>query len=330
MLPPLPEVVVGEELSYAAFVGRLAHPLSSEVVQALQRFVSAFVRRQRQRGRQQQSQQAQLLEGDGEMAEGLHAFIDGLRGEMRKSPAWAALLGAAAGAADPAQQQQQQQWEEVREHLEAFLVTKLHRYLFTPPERKVLAARDAALQERFRGLAFLGPEHLDVRSVRVFGMELVGLCVWLLKLKLTLRHAKHPHPQPSQLLGSASTQQAQHQPPPPPISKALAPAIAALGRVVQQKSPRAAMDCLLAASRHITRALVATRRDGTLPGADEVLPALILVIKESNPPGLHTALETVQLYRHPRKLHVSEAAYVFTNVVSAVHFLETVIKPFVL
>jgi len=57
-----------------------------------------------------------------------------------------------------------------------------------------------------------------------------------------------------------------------------------------------------------------------------VLPALILVIKESNPPGLHTALETVQAYRLPRKLHVSEAAYVFTNVVSAVHFLETVIE----
>jgi hypothetical protein len=84
------------------------------------------------------------------------------------------------------------------------------------------------------------------------------------------------------------------------------------------------MDCLLAASRHITRALVACRRDGTLPGADEVLPALILVVKESNPPGLRTALEAVQRYRHPRRLQVSEAAYVFTNVASAVHFLETV------
>ncbi len=183
MMPPLPDMAGEdeEELSYAAFVARLAHPLSSEVVQALQRFISAFVRRQRQRARQQQQQLQQSMQqqqpplldgrgGDGEMAEGLHAFIDGLRGEMRKSPAWAALV-APTTAPVPAlssghQQQQQQQWEGVREHLEAFLVTKLHRYLFTPQERRALAARDAALRERLRGLAFLGPEHLDVRSVR--------------------------------------------------------------------------------------------------------------------------------------------------------------------
>lgn len=47
------------------------------------------------------------------------------------------------------------------------------------------------------------------------------------------------------------------------------------------------------------------------------------LIKEANPPGFHSVLETVQRYRHPSKL-VSEAGYVFTHVVSAVHFLETV------
>ena len=49
-----------------------------------------------------------------------------------------------------------------------------------------------------------------------------------------------------------------------------------------------------------------------------ILPALILAIKEGNPPGLRTALELVQRFRHPRRLQVSEAAYVFTNVASAV------------
>lgn len=93
---------------------------------------------------------------------------------------------------------------------------------------------------------------------------------------------------------------------------------------MQEPTPRAVLNGLLATSRHITRALCAARRDGSLPGADEVLPALILAIKEGNPPGLRTALELVQRFRHPRRLHVSEAAYVFTNVASAVHFLETV------
>ena len=50
---------------------------------------------------------------------------------------------------------------------------------------------------------------------------------------------------------------------------------------------------------------------------------MILMIKESNPPGLRKALDIVQFYRYPPRLQVSEPAYVFTNVLSAVHFLET-------
>lgn len=201
-MPPLPALPTrgaggGVELTYEAFVARLAHPLSAEVVGALQRFVSAFVRRQRRRAREQEQeqgpqepQQPQQLDAAMEggiqaMAEGLHAFIDGLRAEMGKSPAWRALVTEPDPLLLQLQQQQQQQssslppsppeaggqWEAVRDHLEAFLVTKLRRYLFTPRERGVLAAQDAALAGRLRALAFLGPEHLDVRSVRVWGFR---------------------------------------------------------------------------------------------------------------------------------------------------------------
>lgn len=34
---------------------------------------------------------------------------------------------------------------------------------------------------------------------------------------------------------------------------------------------------------------------GPLPGADEFLPALILLVKRSNPPGIHSTLEFVQV-----------------------------------
>ena len=110
-----------------------------------------------------------------------------------------------------------------------------------------------------------------------------------------------------------------------PLSEALAPALRELARLPKQAAPRDILHCLLASSRQVTRTLLAAGGEGgRLPGADEVLPALILAIKEANPRGLCTALEVVQRYRHPAKLHVSEAAYVFTNVASAVHFLETV------
>ncbi|CAN0159024.1 unnamed protein product, partial [Ectocarpus sp. 12 AP-2014] len=62
---------------------------------------------------------------------------------------------------------------------------------------------------------------------------------------------------------------------------------------------------------------------GALPGADDFLPALILLVKRANPPGLHSTLEFVQSFRDPSKL-LSEAGYVLTQLVSAVCFLEEV------
>ncbi|CAM9898577.1 unnamed protein product, partial [Scytosiphon promiscuus] len=51
------------------------------------------------------------------------------------------------------------------------------------------------------------------------------------------------------------------------------------------------------------------------------LPALILLVKRANPPGMHSTLEFVQSFRDPSKL-LSEAGYVLTQLVSAVCFLE--------
>lgn len=38
-----------------------------------------------------------------------------------------------------------------------------------------------------------------------------------------------------------------------------------------------------------------------LPGADEFLPALILLVKRSNPPGIHSTLEFVQVSEEVKK-----------------------------
>ncbi len=258
---PLDAAAAGASLSYELFTRCLTHPASAEIVKAMQRFVSAFVQSQRRRRDLATSPSAA-----GPQGEHLHAFVDSLRVELRKNEAWQARV-----ASTPS-------WEELREHFEKFLVIKLQRYLFTEAETAALVTQEAAWRARLQSLAFLGPEHLEARS----------------------------------LLNSAS------------VSQALGPAIQEFSRVVTYKAPADAMACLLRCSHHVSHALIESRAPGTgLPGADEVLPAMILMVKESNPPGLMRTLEVVQRYRHPSRLQVSEPAYVFTNTMSAVHFLET-------
>ncbi|CAM9597978.1 unnamed protein product, partial [Chrysoparadoxa australica] len=61
----------------------------------------------------------------------------------------------------------------------------------------------------------------------------------------------------------------------------------------------------------------------SLPGADEFLPALILLVTRANPRRLHSNLEYIQMFREPSKL-IGEEGYVLTQLISAVHFLEGV------
>lgn len=57
------------------------------------------------------------------------------------------------------------------------------------------------------------------------------------------------------------------------------------------------------------------------PGADDFLPVLIYVTIKANPPQLHSNLLYIQQYRRQSRL-VSEAAYFFTNLVSAESFIK--------
>lgn len=101
------------------------------------------------------------------------------------------------------------------------------------------------------------------------------------------------------------------------------PAARTLRDMHNHRCPAGKLDCIVQCSKIITRLLSDARRDGTPPGADEFLPALILVLKLANPPSLHSNMHFVQYYRHSSKL-VSEAGYIFTNLLSAAQFLESV------
>ena len=61
----------------------------------------------------------------------------------------------------------------------------------------------------------------------------------------------------------------------------------------------------------------------TPPGADQFLPALIYVVLKSNPPNLFSNLDYIDRFRNPTKM-ISEPGYWYTNLYSAVTFLENV------
>ncbi|CAB1111954.1 unnamed protein product [Ectocarpus sp. CCAP 1310/34] len=103
-----------------------------------------------------------------------------------------------------------------------------------------------------------------------------------------------------------------------------ADAEAQLLKMSRMRCPGDMLRCIVKCTRIVAGLLTGDRAaGGALPGADDFLPALILLVKRANPPGLHSTLEFVQSFREPSKL-LSEAGYVLTQLVSAVCFLEEV------
>ncbi|CAM9344849.1 unnamed protein product [Pylaiella littoralis] len=92
----------------------------------------------------------------------------------------------------------------------------------------------------------------------------------------------------------------------------------------RMRCPGDMLQCIIKCTRIVAGLLTDVQAEGgALPGADEFLPALILLVKRANPPGIHSTLEFIQSFRDPSKL-LSEAGYVLTQLVSAVCFLEEV------
>jgi hypothetical protein len=91
-----------------------------------------------------------------------------------------------------------------------------------------------------------------------------------------------------------------------------------LGKMETFKAPRDKLVCALNTCRIINNTL--TTRHGSDGGADDFLPVLVYVVLRANPDRLESNLKYIQRFRGESRL-VSEAAYFFTNLVSAVRFL---------
>ncbi|CAO2834724.1 unnamed protein product [Amaranthus hypochondriacus] len=98
-----------------------------------------------------------------------------------------------------------------------------------------------------------------------------------------------------------------------------------LQKINMVKAPREKLACILNCCKVITNLLhnAAVTANENPPGADEFLPVLIYVTIKANPPQLHLNLQYIQRYRRQSRL-VSEAAYYFTNILSAVSFISNI------
>lgn len=88
------------------------------------------------------------------------------------------------------------------------------------------------------------------------------------------------------------------------------------------KAPRDKLVCILSCCKVISNLLfnASVANSENPPGADEFLPVLIYVTIKANPPQLHSNLLYIQRYRRESRL-VGEAAYFFTNMLSAEAFI---------
>ncbi|KAI3972905.1 hypothetical protein MKX01_019563 [Papaver californicum] len=98
-----------------------------------------------------------------------------------------------------------------------------------------------------------------------------------------------------------------------------------LQKINMYKAPRDKLVCILNCCKVINNLLhnASIASNENPPGADEFLPVLIFVTIKANPPQLHSNLLYIQRYRSQSPL-VSEAAYFFTNMLSAESFISNI------
>ncbi|WMV11704.1 hypothetical protein MTR67_005089 [Solanum verrucosum] len=96
-----------------------------------------------------------------------------------------------------------------------------------------------------------------------------------------------------------------------------------LQKINMYRAPRDKLVCILNCCKVINNLLTSVSAKDNPPGADDFLPVLIYVTIKANPPQLHSNLLYIQRFRRQTRL-VSEAAYFFTNILSAESFISNI------
>ena len=300
-----------DDFTYGMFLECLCSRSAVAVVKSMQQFVSKFETKQRTRtsgqrsGSQYIDDRANYLESL-RGAESIWVFLEHISQEIQLSSI--PILTASS------------EHERITKgYCEKFLFFKLYSFTFHSSFEDYFL--NEKLFERIQSLSFLRPEHLDIRYLNdsdhtdsAMGPGSItaaskGDKWWLERIEAAV----------------TSLQQLQHATCPEEkvkcirnLATAIAAAIVKKDRNIQKEDKKSKNDDVTATDTsddlHITP---------NLPGADDVLPLLILCVKESNPCNLHSELKYLQLYLHPSLAH-GEAGYLITQLASAVNFLETV------
>ena len=232
----------------------------------------------------------------------------------------------------------QVQFKETMDSLEKFLFHKLHPCLF-PQVTKKNVDKDDVLRERISSLAFLDPEHLDMVPLKKNPPSREEQFLKL-KRKLKIKENELVNANNIDMKTMNVNMMNVH-------TEGLAEAVYLLKYYLPTEcfSPSDMMKCLRDVSQSVIETIsvnqiskkkpasrtppssAATsspnKSNKDLPGADDLLPALILAIKEANPPHFYSTINYLETYLSPKKLF-SEAGYILTQFVSAVQFLEHV------
>jgi len=188
------------------------------------------------------------------------------------------------------------QFEASCTHCEKFLFGKLYPVLFGTDIED--PTHNERIKERIDSLIFLTAEHLDIR------------CAPLLYEQYHKTHAARAKGQ-----HALSEQEI--------LLEVLEQPISFLTDMGAAKCPQDKLLCVKRCTMSIAAILKNCRSNGSLPGADELLPMMIYTIKCANPANLFSHKKFLQRYTRPNML-MGEPGYIITSFVSAVEFLENV------
>lgn len=174
-------------------------------------------------------------------------------------------------------------WKQTCAFVEKFMHLKLYPTLFGRDSN--VEAQDVAFYQRLQALDFLTPEHLDIKSLktRSVGNEKAE--------------------------GEANEWESFFS---VPVSR--------LRDLEACRTPVDMIACLKTVTVSIAAALKAALGDGGDPGADELLPMMILALVRVKPKKMHSVISYVNNYTSELKMD-SESGYLITQLMSAVQFL---------
>jgi hypothetical protein len=276
--------------SYDIFIQKLLHPQAAPLVKAIQQFITKFTITLR---RNKLSPSSSSAGGGGGTT--LKSVEDEIKSQTNSI--WTFLDHSFEIMKECALwvEESPKELEDSKINCEKFVFSKLHGILFGNDSNDALL--NQMTFQRIESLSFITAEHLDIRSFH----------------GLTQDHKKNTHKSPNNSNVKSSD----------PVESVLAKPIDYLQRLQSVRCPNDALLALKLCSQSIAQILKDCRSDGKLPGADELLPVMILAIKFANPRDIHSWMKYLQRYTRQSKL-VSEAGYLITNFVSAVYFLDNV------